>query len=144
MGSLKNICYVAAILAGIAVVVLLVLFGYRTRTETLSLTYFPDNTYQPASNLPDVDERGQPKVVMVRRSGQADCFDVFYSNKLREFMEAAPSRQAAITYRIRYRMGRPFWVETLDVAGLGAEPTASPYSVRGAYRTGDVGVRNCF
>jgi hypothetical protein len=142
MASAKK--YVTACLAGITVVVLLVLFGYRTRTETLSLTYFPDNAYQPTSNLPEVDGRGQPKVVMVRRSGQIECFDVFYSRKLREFMEAAPSRQAAITYRVRYRMGRPFWIETLDVAGLGAEPAMSLYGVRGVYRTGNVGAGNCF
>jgi len=51
---------------GAAIVVYAIFFGYYTRTRTFWLTYFPDNTYQPASNLPNVDGEGQPKVVMDR------------------------------------------------------------------------------
>jgi hypothetical protein len=142
MGKYKRFCYITA-LVGIAVVVYAIFFGYYTRTKTFWLTYFPDNTYQPARNLPNVDGQGQPKVVMVRRSGQIECFDVFYSRKLKELLEASPSRGAAITYRVRYRL-HPFWIETLDVAGLGIEPSTSPYTVRGVYRNGNVGPGECF
>ena len=142
MGKYKRLCYITALI-GTAVVVYAIFFGYYTRTKTFWLTYFPDNTYQPASNFPNVDGQGQPKVVMVRRSGQIECFDVFYSRKLKELLEASPSRRAAITYRVRYRL-HPFWIETLDVAGLGIEPSTSPYTVRGAYRNGNVGPGECF
>ena len=143
MAKWKRVCYLTA-LVGTVVIVWLILFGYRTRTETFWLTYFPDNTYQPTGNLPNVDGKGQPKVVMVRKSGQIECYDVFYSRKLREFLESSSSRGASITYRVRYRLGRPFWIETLDVAGLGIEPSTSPYSVQGAYRQGEVGPGSCF
>jgi hypothetical protein len=142
MAKWKRGGYFAAVI-GTAVVVYVIFFGYYARTETFWLTYLPDNTYQPASNLPNVDGQGQPKVVMVRRSGQVECFDVFYSRKLKEQLEANPSRRAAITYRVRYRL-HPFWIETPDVAGLGIEPGTSPYTVRGAYRNGNVGPGECF
>jgi hypothetical protein len=106
MAKWKRGGYFAAVI-GTAVVVYVSLFGYYARTKTFWLTYFPDNTYQPANNLPNVDGQGQPKVVMVRRSGQIECFDVFYSRKLKEQLEANPSRRAAITYRVRYRL-HPF------------------------------------
>jgi hypothetical protein len=138
----KRVVCIAAVM-GAAVLAYLALFGYYTRTETFWLTYFPDDTYQPASNLPDLDALGQPKVVMVRRSGQTECFDVFYSRKLKEFLESSPSRQARITYQVRYRL-HPFWIETIDVAGLGIEPSASPSTVRGAYRKGNVAPGECF
>jgi hypothetical protein len=142
MAKWKRGGYFAAVI-GTAVVVYVIFFGYYARTETFWLTYLPDNTYQAASNLPNVDGQGQPKVVMVRRSGQVECFDVFYSRKLKEQLEANPSRRAAITYRVRYRL-HPFWIETPDVAGLGIEPGTSPYTVRGAYRNGNVGPGECF
>lgn len=132
-----------AVVLGTAIVVYVIFFGYYTRTKTYWLTYFPDNTYQPANYLPAIDGQGQPKVVMVRRSGQIECFDVFYSRKLKELLEARPSRGAAITYRVRYRL-HPFWIETSDVAGLGIEPSTSPYTIRGTYRNGNVGPDNCF
>ena len=132
MAKWKRGGYFAAVI-GTAAVVYAIFFAYYARTETFWLTYFPDNTYQPASNLSNVDGQGQPKVVMVRRSGQIECFDVFYSRKLKELLEASSSRRAAITYRVRYRL-HPFWIETLDVAGLGIEPATSPYSVQGAHR----------
>ena len=142
MAKWKRGGYFAAVI-GTAIVVYAIFFGYYTKTETFWLTYFPDNTYQPASNLPNVDGQGQPKVVMVRRSGQIECFDVFYSRRLEELLEASPSRRAAITYRVRYRL-HPFWIETLDVAGLGIEPGTSPYTVQGAHRNGNVGPGECF
>jgi hypothetical protein len=142
MGKYKSLRYITALIAT-AVVLYAIFFGYYTRTKTFWLTYFPDNTYQPASNLPNFDGQGNPKVVMVRRSGQIECFDVFYSRKLQELLKASPSRSVAITYRIRYRL-HPFWVEPLDVAGLGIEPSTSPYTVRGAYRSGNVGPGECF
>ncbi len=142
MAKWKRGGYFAAA-TGTAIVVYAIFFGYYTRTETFLLTYFPENTYQPASNLPNVDGQGQPKVVMVRRSGQIECFDVFYSRKLKDLLEASPSRRAAITYRVRYRL-HPFWIEILDVAGLGIEPSTSPYSVQGAHRNGNVGPGECF
>jgi hypothetical protein len=137
----RGVYFVAVI--GTAIIIYTIFFGYYARTKTFWLTYFPDNTYQPASNLPDVDGQGQPKVVLVRRSGQIECFDVYYSRKLKELLEASPSQRAAITYRVKYRL-HPVWVETLDVAGLGIEPTASPYSVQGAHRNGNVGPGECF
>jgi len=142
MAKWKRGGYIAGAI-GTAIVVCTIFFGYYTRTKTFWLTYFPDNTYKPASNLPNVDGEGQPKVVMVRRSGQIECFDVLYSRKLKELLEASPSRRAAITYRVRYRL-HPYWIETLDVAGLGIEPSTSPYAVRGAYRNGNVGPGECF
>jgi hypothetical protein len=142
MGKYRRVCYIATVV-GTVLAVFLIFFGYYSRTETFWLTYFPDDTYPPASNLPNVDGQGQPKVVMVRRSGQIECFDVFYSHKLKELLEANPSQRAAITYRVRYRL-RPLWIETLDVAGLGIQPSTSPYSVRGAYRKGNVDPGNCF
>jgi hypothetical protein len=75
MAKWKRGGYFAALI--VAIVVYAIFFGYYTRTKTFPLTYFPDNTYQPASNLPNVDGQGQPKVVMVRRSGRIECFDVF-------------------------------------------------------------------
>ena len=134
--------YFAAVI-GTAIIVYAIFFGYYTRTKSFWLTYFPGNTYQPASNLPNVDAQGQPKVVMVRRSGQIECFDVFYSRRLKELLEAGPSRRASVTYRVRYRL-HPFWIETLDVAGLGIEPSTSPYTVRGAYRRGNLAPGECF
>ena len=142
MAKWKRGGYFVPVIGG-AIVIYAIFFGYYTRTKTFWLTYFPDNTYQPASNLPNVDGEGQPKVVMVRRSGQIECFDVFYSRKLKELLEASPSRRAAITYRVRYRL-HPFWIETRDVAGLGIDPSTSPYTVRGAYRNGKVGPGECF
>ena len=132
-----------AIVTGAAIIVYAIFFGYYARTKTFWLTYFPDNTYQPASSLPNVDGQGQPKVVMVRRSGQIECFDVFYSRKLKELLEASPSHRATVTYRVRYRL-HPFWIETLDVAGLGVEPTTSPYSAKGAHRSGNAAPGECF
>jgi len=134
--------YITAVI-GAAIVGYVILFGYYTRTKTFWLTYFPDNTFQPASNLPDLDGQGQPKVVLVRGSGQIQCFEVFYSRKLKEVLEASPSRRAAVTYQVKYRL-HPFWIETLDVAGLGIEPSTSPYTVRGAYRNGPVAFGDCF
>lgn len=130
-------------LFGAAIVIYVVFFGYYTKTETFWLTYFPNNTYQPTSDFPNVDGSGQPKVVMVRRAGQIECYDVFYSRKLKELLETGSSRRVEITYRVRYRL-RPFWVEPLDVAGLGIEPSTSPYSVRGTYRKGTVDPGKCF
>jgi len=141
MAKCKRVCCITALI-GIAVVAI-VFFGYYTKTETFWLSYFPDDSYQPASGLPRVDGQGRPKVVMVRRSGQTECFDVFYSRNLKELLESSPSQRAAITYRVRYRL-RPFWIETVDVAGLGIEPSTSPYTVRGAYRTGRVDPCECF
>lgn len=128
---------------GTGIVIYAIFFGYYTRTKTFWLTYFPDNVYQPASNLPSGDGERQPKVVMVRRSGRIECFDVFYAHKLKELLEASPTQRAAITDRVRYRL-HPFWIETLDVAGLGIEPLTRPYTVRGAYRNGEVGPGACF
>jgi hypothetical protein len=142
MSKKKRVLLILGIVTVVGVVYTL-FFGYYTRTKIFWLTYFPNDTYQPASSLPSVDGLGQPKVVMVRRSGQVECFDVFYSRKLKELMEASPSRRAAITYRVKYRL-QPFWIETLDVAGLGIEPTISPYTVRGTYRNGNVGPGACF
>ena len=79
----------------------------------------------------------------MRRSGQIECFDVLYSRELKELMEASPSRRAEMTYRVRYRF-RPFWIETLDVAGLGIEPSRSPYTVQGVHRNGNVSPGECF
>jgi len=135
--------YLAAVIGITIVLIYASFFGYYTRTKIFSLTYFPDNTYKPASSLPNVDGRGEPKVVMVRRSGPVECFDVFYSRKLKELLEASSSGSAAITYRVRYRF-HPFWIETIDVAGLGIEPSTSPYTVRGAYRNGNVDPEGCF
>ena len=134
--------YVAAAI-GAAIIFYAIFFGYYARTKTFWLTYFPNNTYQPTSNFPDVDGQGQPKVVLVRRSGQIECFDVYYSRKLKELLEATPSQRAAITYRVKYRL-HPFWIETLDVAGLGIEPGTSPYTVRGTHRNGNVDPGECF
>jgi hypothetical protein len=129
---------------GIAIVLIYAgFFGYYTRTRTFSLTYFPDNTYMPTKSLPNFDGRGEPKVVMVRRSGPIECFDVFYSHQLKQLLEAGSSGSASITYRVRYRF-HSFWIETLDVAGLGIEPSTSPYGVRGAYRNGNVDPGDCF
>jgi len=127
-------CFATVI--GTAIVVYAIFFGFYTRTKRFWLTYVPDNAYQPASNLPNVDEQGQPKVVMVRRSGQIECFEVFYSRELKGLLDASPSQRAVITYKVSYRF-HPFWIETLDVAGLGFEPSTSPYTVRGAYRKGN-------
>jgi hypothetical protein len=142
MVNSKNVGFIAALL--VVGLLLVFAFGYRTKIETVSLTYFADNTYRPTSDLPELDGQGRPKVVMVRKSGLTECFDVLYSRKLRELMQSSPSRQAAITYRVRYRMGHPFWIETLDVAGLGVEPATSPASVRGAFRLGNQFVADCF
>jgi hypothetical protein len=141
MAKWNRVCYISALIA--MAVVYLVFFGYYTKTETFWLSYFPDDTYQPASTLPRVDGQGRPKVVMVRRLGQIECFDVFYSRNLKELLESSPSKRVTITYRVRYRL-RPFWIETLDVAGLGVEPSTSPYTARGAYRMGNVGPGECF
>jgi hypothetical protein len=116
----------------------------RTRSETFQLTYFPANTYQPTSALPAVDEQGRPKVVLVRRVGQIECHDVFYSQELKDLLERTPLHQAQVTYRVNYRFGRPFWIETLDVAGLGVGPITQGPSVSGSFRTGDVPPGNCF
>jgi hypothetical protein len=62
MAKWKRGGFFAAVI-GTAIVVYAIFFGYYTRTETFWLTYFPDDTYQPASNLPNVDGQGQPKVV---------------------------------------------------------------------------------
>jgi hypothetical protein len=132
-----------AAVTGTVLVACVIFLGYYSRTKTYWLTYFPDNTYPPASSFPNADGQGQPKVVMVRRSGQIECFDVFYSRKLKELLEASPSRRAPITYRIKYRL-HPFWIETLDVAGLGIEPSTSPYSLQGTHRNGDVAAGECF
>jgi len=132
-----------AVVFGMAIVCYVIFLGYYTRTKIFWLTYFPDDTYQPARTFPNVDGRGEPKVVMVRRSGQIECFHVFYSGKLKELLEASPSRRATVTYRVRYRL-HPVWIETLDVAGLGIEPGTSPYTVQGSNRNGDVGPGTCF
>jgi hypothetical protein len=130
-------------LVGTAIIAYVMLFGYYTKTKTFRLTYFPNNSYEPTSNLPNVDRRGQPKVVLVRREGEIECFDVLYSRQLKELLEARPSQRVEITYRVRYRL-HPFWIETLDVAGLGVDPSTSPDSVQGAYRKGTVAPGNCF
>lgn len=116
----KGSTYCAAVI-GATIVLCAIFFGYFTRTKTFSLTYFPDDTYEPARHFPLVDGQGQPRVVMVRESGQIECFDIFYSRKLKELLEANPTRRVAITYRVRYRL-HPVWIETVDVAGLGIEP----------------------
>jgi hypothetical protein len=73
-----------------------------------------------------------------------ECFDVFYSHTLKEVVETTPSQRIQVNYRVRYRFGHSFWIETLDVAGLGIEPSTSRYTVRGAYRTGDTAPGECF
>lgn len=137
-----GLAWIAALI-GTAIILYVIFFGYYTTTKTFSLTYFPSNSYAPTSNLPNVDGRGQPKVVLVRTEGQIECFDVLYSRKLKELLEASSSQRVEITYRVRYRL-HPFWIETIDVAGLGIEPSTSPYSVRGACRNGTVVPGNCF
>jgi hypothetical protein len=88
MAKWKRGGYFAALI-GTTIIVYAIFFGYYTRTRIFWLTYFPDNSYRPASNLPSVDGQGEPEVVMVRRSGQIECFDVFYSRKLEELLEAS-------------------------------------------------------
>ena len=141
---LRKLGYSIAALAAIVLLVPAARFIYHTKTETFSLTYFPGNTYAPVRDLPGVDEHGEPRVVLVRRKGQMECFDVFYSQKLNDLLEANPSRRVNITYRVFYRFGRPFWIETLDVAGLGIEPDISRFSVQGSHRTGNTKPGECF
>jgi hypothetical protein len=119
-------------------------FVYHTRAKTFSLTYFPDNLYPPAGALPTADEHGGPRVVLVRRAGQVECFDVYYSQKLKQLLEATAAGRIQIVYRVSYRFGRPFWIETMDVGGLGIEPVTSRYTVKGTYRTGKVSPGECF
>jgi uncharacterized membrane protein YphA (DoxX/SURF4 family) len=69
MAKWKRGGYFAAVI-GTAILGYAILFGYYTRIKTFLLIYFPENTYQPASNFPNVDGQGQPKVVMVRKSGE--------------------------------------------------------------------------
>jgi hypothetical protein len=140
----RKLGYSVAVVAAIILLVSAARFIYHTKTETFSLAYFPGNTYAPARELPGVDEHGEPRVVLVRRTGQIECFDVFYSQKLRDLLQASPSRRVNITYRVFYRFGHSFWIETLDVAGLGIEPSTSRFSVRGNYRTGNTTPGECF
>jgi hypothetical protein len=116
---------------------------FRKRTETLQLWYFPGNSYAPTNELAPADEQGKPKVVLVRKVGQMDCYDVFYSQKLQQLLGREPSKPVNVTYRVNYRFGKLFWIETLDVAGLGIEPITSR-SISGSVRTGDVAPRDCY
>ena len=133
--------------AAVAAIILLVpaaRFVYHTETETFSLTYFPGDSYTPVRPLPAADEHGEPRVVLVRRAGDIECFDVFYSQELKDLLQGAPSGRVSVTYRVRYRFGHPFWVETLDVAGLGIKPSTSRYGTQGSYRAGNVSPAGCF
>ena len=135
-----------AIFAAIAVIALVPIswFVYHTRTESFALTYFPGDSYASARNFPTVDERGEPRVVLVRKVGEIECFDVFYSQKLKDLLQASSSGQVRVNYRVFYRFGHPFWIETLGVAGLGIEATTSRYAVKGSRRTGNTSPGECF
>lgn len=139
-----RLTYTTIVVVALTALVPLAWWVYHTRTESFELTYFPDDTYAPARNLPTVDDRGQPRVVLVRKAGQIECFDVFYSQKLMDLLRTTPNRQITAKYRVFYRFGHPFWIETLDVAGLGIEPSTSRYTVGGSYRTGDADPGECF
>ena len=81
MAKWKRSGYLAFVIGMAIALIYVSLFGYYTRTKTFWLTYFPGNTYKPANRLPNVDGRGPTKVVMVRRSGAIECYNIFYSPK---------------------------------------------------------------
>jgi hypothetical protein len=140
----SKVGYVIATLVGIILLIMAARFVYHTRIETFFLTYFPGNNYAAARDLPTFDERGEPRIVLVRTAGHIECFDVYYSLGLWNLLQANPSSRVRVTYRVRYRFGHPFWIETLDVAGLGVEPTTSRFSMRGSRREGNVSPAECF
>ena len=139
-GAMRKLVFYMAFLA---VVLASFLFLFKSRTETLQLWYFPGSSYAPTNELALLDEQGRPKVVLVRKAGQVECFDVFYSQKLQQSLEREPSKPARVTYRVSYRFGKSFWIETLDVAGLGIEPITNR-NISGSFRTGGVSPGDCF
>ena len=139
-GAMRKLVFYMAFLA---VVLASFLFLFKSRTETLQLWYFPGSSYAPTNELAPLDEQGRPKVVLVRKAGQVECFDVFYSQKLQQSLEREPSKPAHVTYRVSYRFGKSFWIETLDVAGLGIEPITNR-NISGSFRTGGVSPGDCF
>jgi len=137
--------HIGAALVVVLLLIPLVHFIYHRKIETFALTWYPNDSYRPALHLPKVGDNGEPSVVLVRRSGLMDCFDVLYSQELDRLLRSTPSRQVNTTYRISYRFGRPIWIEVLDVNGLGPTVSTSRYTVVGAsYRTGNVSPGECF
>jgi hypothetical protein len=142
--SRRNAWRIGTALVAVLLLIPLAHFIYHRKVETFALTWYPGDSYRPALGLPKVGDHGEPRVVLVRRSGLIDCFDVLYSQELEGLLQTSP-RQVNITYRISYRFGRPIWIEVLDVAGLGPAVSTSRYTVVGAsYRTGDVKPEGCF
>jgi len=137
-------CTAVAAVAAIILLVPAARFVYHTKIETFSLTYFPGDSYFPVRPLPTADEHGEPRVVLVRKAGYIECFDIFYSRELKDLLQGTPSGRVGVTYRVRYRFSHSFWVETLDVAGLGIKPSTSRYATQGSYRAGNVSPAGCF
>src|SRR5215469_5539457 len=79
--AMRKIAFYVALLA---VALVSFFFLFKSRTETLWLWYLPGNSYAPTNELASVDEQGRPKVVLARKVGQVECFDVFYSQKLQQ------------------------------------------------------------
>ncbi len=82
-----------------AVIVLVVMaaipFGYyahHTRVESFNYVWYPDDTYGPAQEWPNVDVKGHPRVVLVRSIGNLQCYAVYYDRKLADIIEQNPTR----------------------------------------------------
>ena len=96
----------------------LLYLAHHTRVESFYYRWYPGNTYVPARQFPDLDVKGLPKVVLVRSVGPTECFAVYYSKEFEALLEKDPSRPVKVTYRVSVRFGWPYWIETLETAGM--------------------------
>jgi hypothetical protein len=97
-------------------VISLIYFAHHKRIESFYYRWYPDNTYPPAKQFPDV-VKGSPKVVLVRKVGSLECFEIYYSSELDALLKNDPARLIKIKYRVSVRFGRAYWIETLETEG---------------------------
>jgi hypothetical protein len=130
--QLRNVGRPSSTIRRIVIVViatgLILFFAYEFEHATqmaFVLTWFPGDSYVPARIFPEISPDGEPKIVLVRKNDSVECYEILYSRLLESALEKSPSREVNITYVVRFRFGRPYWIETVDVAGLGIRPTSS-------------------
>lgn len=116
MISRKFRAAVAVPLALLVAIGLSYYYLYHARIESFDYFWFPRDTYAPALKWPS-EEKGQPRVVLVRSVGKLQCYSIYYDKRLASMVERNPTRPVRVKFRVKVRFGYPYWIEVVDTAG---------------------------
>jgi hypothetical protein len=118
---------------------LLLFLGYQfehAKRMSFVLSWAPGDSYAPARIFRSTSPNGEPKVVLVRRTKNLECFEVHYSQALENTLKKIPSHEITATYEVRFRFGRSYWISDVDLGGFGNQPITQ-YDVSGQQGQGD-------